>query len=496
MIFSNLAALQVVVPLIGAPLCTLFGRGILAWALSTAVTWFAFAVSISLLMQVLCCGTINYVMGGWLAPWGIEYRVDHLSALVLLLITGVASAVMPFAYQSVAREIPREKHRLFYTAYLLTFTGLLGMVITGDAFNAFVFMEISSLSAYVLIALGKNRRALYASFQYLVLGTIGATFFVIGVGLLYMITGTLNMVDLSERLSGQHDSRVFLAAVGFLVVGLSLKLALFPLHLWLPNSYAYAPSVVTVLLAATGTKVAVYLLLRFIFTVLQVNQQPDLLPVVDLLFPLALIGMFAGSIVAIYQTDVKRLLAYSSIAQMGYILLGISMASERGLIGAIVHVFNHGVMKAGLFVAVGAIAVHAGGTSIQNLAGLGRRMPFTMAAFTICALSLIGIPGTVGFVSKWYLVLAALEAGTTRGFIAAIAVVSASLLAIIYVWRVVEVAYFTNPSDGEASVAEASWQTQFSLWIFSGSCVAFGLSTGLTAGVARLAAQTLLGIAP
>jgi len=221
----------------------------------------------------------------------------------------------------------------------------------------------------------------------------------IGVGLLYMLTGTLNMVDLSERLSGQHDNRVLFAAFSFLVVGLSLKLALFPLHLWLPNSYAYAPSIVTVLLAATGTKVAVYLLLRFSFTVLQVNQHHELLSIIDLLLPLALIGMFAGSIVAIYQTDIKRLLAYSSISQIGYILLGIALASERGLIGAIVHVFNHGVIKDGLFVAVGAIALHAGGSSVNNLAGLGKRMPLTMAAFTVCALSLIGIPGTVGFIS-------------------------------------------------------------------------------------------------
>jgi multicomponent Na+:H+ antiporter subunit D len=433
-------------------------------------------------------------MGGWLAPWGIEYRVDYLSALVLLLITGVASAVMPFAYHSVISEVSREKHRLFYTAYLLTFAGLLGMVMTGDAFNAFVFMEIASLSAYVLIGLGRNRRALYASFQYLVLGTIGATFFLIGVGLLYMLTGTLNMVDLSERLSGQHDNRVLFAAFSFLVVGLSLKLALFPLHLWLPNSYAYAPSIVTVLLAATGTKVAVYLLLRFGFTVLQVNQHHELLSIIDLLLPLALIGMFAGSIVAIYQTDIKRLLAYSSISQIGYILLGIALASERGLIGAIVHVFNHGVMKAGLFVAVGAIALHAGGSSVNNLAGLGKRMPLTMAAFTVCALSLIGIPGTVGFISKWYLVLAALETGTTRGIIAAIGVISASLVAIIYVWRLVEVAYFTNPSNVDTSVTEASWPTLLSLWILAGSCLVFGLATDLTVGVSRLAARMLLGI--
>ena len=145
MISVNITALQVVIPLIGAPLCAIFGRGPLAWVISTALTWTAFAISIVLLYKVLCCGTISYVMGGWLAPWGIEYRVDYLSALVLMLVSGVASALMPFAYGVVSKEIPSSQHRLFYTMYLLTFTGLLGMTITGDAFNAFVFMEISSL---------------------------------------------------------------------------------------------------------------------------------------------------------------------------------------------------------------------------------------------------------------------------------------------------------------------------------------------------------------
>ena len=163
MIAANLAALQVAVPLIGAPLCTLVGRGTRAWALSLIITWAAFAMAIGLMVQVASDGSISYMMGDWPAPWGIEYRVDIFNAFVLLLVTGVASAVMPFAYHSVKAEISADKHRLFYTAYLLTFAGLLGMTITGDAFNAFVFMEISSLSSYVLISLGRDRRALLAS---------------------------------------------------------------------------------------------------------------------------------------------------------------------------------------------------------------------------------------------------------------------------------------------------------------------------------------------
>jgi len=492
---ANLAALQVVVPLIGAPICALLGQGTRAWALSLAVTWVSFALAIALLIEVTSNGTISYTMGGWMPPWGIEYRVDHLSAFVLLIVTGVASAVIPFAYHSVKREIPAEREALFYTAYLLTFTGLLGMTITGDAFNAFVFMEISSLSGYVLVGLGKNRRALYAAFQYLILGTIGATFFVIGVGLLYMVTGTLNMVDMHDRLVGQYENRAVIAGFAFLVVGLSLKLALFPLHLWLPNAYTYAPSVVSALLAATATKVSVYLLLRFIFTVFGVEFGFQAIPAGDIMMVLALAAAVTGSLVAIFQDNIKRMLAYSSVAQLGYIVLGISFATENGLIGATVHLFNHALMKGALFMTMGCVMYAIGGVTIADLRGLGHRMPLTMAAFVLAGLSMIGVPGTVGFVSKWYLVMAALEQGLWPGLGIAAVVLGSSLLAVIYIWRVVETAYFSEPAE-PGPVAEAPWLMVASTWALAGGCLVFGLWPSLTVGVARQAAQVLLGVAP
>ena len=494
MLSLNIAALQVVVPLIGAPICAIFGRRMLGWLISTFVTWTAFVISIALLHEVLCCGTISYVMGGWLAPWGIEYKVDHLSALILVLVSGVASILMPFAYNLVAKEISADQHRLFYTMYLLTFTGLLGMAITGDAFNAFVFMEISSLSAYVLVALGKKRNALYAAFQYLTLGTIGATFFVIGVGLLYMLTGTLNMADLSTRLPQHYSNSVFYVAFCFIVVGLGLKLALFPLHLWLPNSYTFAPSLISALFAATGTKVGIYLLLRFIFTVFQTPQNTQLLSINAVILALAFSGVLAASIVAIYQTDVRRLLAYSSIAQIGYIMIGIALTSQQGLIGAIVHLFNHGLMKAALFAAIGAVALKTGDVSLRRLSGIAKQMPLTLAAFIIATLSLIGIPGTVGFISKWYLLLAVLESPGFLGLLGAASIIGGSLLSVIYMWRIVEVAYFENPGEPVSRIKEAPWPTLVTIWTLSGLCIVFGLATDLTIGMAQFAAQSLLGL--
>lgn len=489
MISANMAALQVAVPLIGAPLCTLIGRGSRAWLFSTLVTWFAFAMSIGLLVQVMDSGPFSYLMGDWPAPWGIEYRVDYLSAFVLLFITGVASVVMLFAYHSVENEIAEAKHRLFYTAYLLTLAGLLGMAITGDAFNAFVFMEISSLSGYVLISLGRDRRALFASYQYLVLGTIGATFFVIGIGLLYMATGTLNMADLATRLPRLGENLVVFAGFVFLMVGLSLKIALFPLHLWLPNAYTFAPSMISALLAASATKVGVYLLLRFLFDVFGFRFIIETWPLAEIFMALAVIAAVMGSLVAITQINVKRLLAYSSIAQIGYIMLGISFVNLTGLTGAVVHLFNHALMKGAMFLAIGSVMLRVGGTRFVHIQGLGKRMPLTMAAFVTAGLSMIGVPGTVGFVSKWYLVLAAIERGLWP---IAIIVMATSLMAVVYVWRIVEAAYFAEP-EANHEITEAPWPMVTAAWILALACVVFGLTTDLTIGVAENAAVMLLG---
>ncbi len=245
MIATHLPALQVVIPLLAAPLCLLLHRGPACWALSLAVSWTALAIALTLLGQVLSGGPISYPIGGWAPPWGIEYRLDTLGGFVLVIVAAIGAVVIVFARLSVAHEVAGDRQYLFYALYLLCLTGMLGIVITGDVFNLFVFLEIFSLAAYAMVALGRDRRALTAAFQYLVMGTIGATFYVIGVGLLYMMTGTLNMADLAQRLPQVAETRTILVALAFLTVGMSLKLALFPLHLWLPNAYCYAPSMVT-----------------------------------------------------------------------------------------------------------------------------------------------------------------------------------------------------------------------------------------------------------
>ncbi len=490
MIADQLPALQVVMPLIASPLALILRSPRASWVLALIVTWASFTISLSLLAQVLDSGTIIYRIGGWAAPWGIEYVLDRIGAFVLVIVSGIGAVVMTYAKQSVEQEIPKDRIYLFYTMYLLCLTGLLGITITGDVFNLFVFLEISSLSSYVLISLGKDRRALTAAYRYLIMGTIGATFYIIGVGLMYMMTGSLNMADLATLMPAVVDSRVIHAALAFLTVGICLKLALFPLHLWLPNAYAHAPSVVTAFLAATATKVAVYILIRIIFTVFGGVQIINAIPYIqEALMVLALVGVFAASSVAIFQNNVKRMLAYSSVAQVGYIILGLSFASTLGLAGGVIHLFNHALMKCALFLAMGCVFLRIGGVTLKDMNGLGKRMPWTMAAFVVGGLSLIGVPLTVGFISKWYLLLAALEKGLWP--IAGL-IVLGSLLAIVYIWRIVEAAYLQPVPENAEPVQEAPLSMLLPLWVMAGASLYFGIDATNTLRIATGAAEFLL----
>jgi multicomponent Na+:H+ antiporter subunit D len=486
---DHLPVLVVIIPLMAGPLCVLVERPLAAWGLALAAAWLSFAAAVALAAQVNGTGVISYELGGWAPPWGIEYRIDTLGSYVLLIVTGIAALVMVAAKESVASEVPEAKVARFYAALMLAFAGLVGIVATGDAFNVFVFLEISSLASYALISMGRDRRALTSAFDYLVMGTIGATFILIGIGFLYMMTGTLNMQDLAARLPEVWDTRTVRAGFAFLTVGIGLKLAMFPLHLWLPNAYTYAPSVVTAFLAATATKVAVYVLLRFMLDIFGIDFALGRMPFEYILLPVGVIGILSASLVAIYQVEVKRLLAYSSIAQIGYMLLGIGLASTTGVTGAILHLFNHALMKGALFLALAAIAYRLRSTSLQDLTGLGRRMPWTMFAIVIGGLSLIGVPATVGFVSKWYLVLAALEQGLWP---VALLILLGSLLAVVYVWKLVEAAYLTEPRD-DVAVQEAPLSMLIPLWVLVIANVYFGVNTEVSVGLARQAAAVLTG---
>ena len=489
---DQLPALQIVIPLIGAPVCVLLRHARAAWVV-TLLCSIACTLVACALVSITQDGTvIRYELGGWSAPSGIEYYVDIVNASVLLIVSFISTIVCLYAWRGAEKEVQQDKHYLFYTGWLLCITGLLGIAITGDAFNAFVFLEISSLATYLLISLGPDRNSLTAAFRYLIMGSIGASFILIGVGFLYAATGTLNMADLSARIPVAESSRTVLIAFSFLTVGLMIKAAIFPLHAWLANAYHYAPVTVTALLSGTATKVSLYLLLRFFFNVFGIQFSFGQMLLSYILLPAAIVGFLLMSIVAVYQTDIRRMLAYSSVAQIGYIVAAISLVTPLGISAGIVHIINHALIKASLFMVTGCLVYRLGHAHIASLGGVAKSMPVTFAAFVVSGLSLIGVPLTAGFISKFNMIAAMLERGWWIG--AALILVS-SLMATLYIGRIVEVMLFRKPrTSGQAtSVAtEAPWEMLVPVWILIAISIFFGLFGSETLSIASAGAERLL----
>jgi len=293
------------------------------WYISTATILGQFISSILILKHIITIGTIRYRLGGWTPPWGIEYVMDELNAYILIILLFLALLCIIYSKRNIEHELP-EKVVSFYTIYQLLITGLCGVVVTGDIFNMYVFIEIFSLSAYALIA-SRGKISLRASFTYLVLGSIGACFFLIGIGFLYAITGSLNIHDLSILLPPFYTNRVIIASFVFILVGLSIKMALFPLHTWLPDAHAFAPSEISAMLSGIIIEVSTYAFIRVSFSVFTFKFL-KILPVMEILSWIASLAIIFGSIWAISQTNLKRMLAYSSVANMGYIILALSLS--------------------------------------------------------------------------------------------------------------------------------------------------------------------------
>ena len=440
--------------IVAAPLLTAFMLPVLGWwkraavfPVALAALVFTFGTSIAAAREVLANGPVQYFMGGWAPPWGIEYRIDHLGALMLLLVSFVTLLVGIYSKRSVLRELP-DREVPFYSVYLLLVSGLMGMLVTADMFNLYVFLEISSLTSYALISIGGGA-AVVSAFRCVILGTVGAAFYLLAVGYLYSATGTLNMADLATILPDLYETNVVLVGFAFFVIGISIKMALFPMHAWLPGAYSDAPSAVSALIAATTTKVAAYVLVRVMFFVFEPRFSVDMIPVTTLLSWMGAIAMILGSVMAIAQSDLKRLLAYSSVAQIGYFVLGVGLANPMGLTGGLLHLVSHAFAKGCLFLVAGAIVYRTGIREIRELRYLSVKMPWTAATFTVAAFSMIGIPPTSGFFSKLYLILGAIDAEQWL-FVAVILV--SSVLALMYFVNVVRYIYFP-PEDAAAGGA-------------------------------------------
>ena len=452
---AHLPVLIVVIPLLAAIVTPLLARlsprlsrGLTIGALAAALTG-----AIGALSRVLAEGTWRYHLGGWAPPWGIEYVIDPLSGGMAVLVSFFALVVSIYAGPNLERISPA-RAGIVDGLFLLLTAGLLGMVVTGDLFNLYVFLEISSLSAYALLSSGGNR-AVLATFRYLLVGTIGASFYLLGVGYLYALTGALTMSEVHAAVDATASSSVFAVSVALMVAGLAIKTALFPLHGWLPDVYTYAPAPVTGFISAVMTKVSIYALFRILYFVLDARGAAG--QALVLLGWAAALAVVAGSVMALAQTDIRRMLAYSSVSHMGYIVLGLSLANPTAVTGALLHLLNHATMKACLFLVVGGVRWRTGVSDIADFAGMGRRLPLTMAAFSVTALSMVGLPPLSGFFSKWYLVLGAIEGGAWP-FV--LALILSSLLSAVYFFRVIERAYFASPPTPDGATGPGDRSTE------------------------------------
>ncbi|MDY0110089.1 MAG: proton-conducting transporter membrane subunit [Candidatus Krumholzibacteria bacterium] len=443
------------------PLAALLWRR-LSWLLAVAATGLCFFYAVKGLAHVTTAGRLHYHLAGWQPPFGIEFVLDPLSAFFCVFVTGVALLALIHAGRVVAHEVSGVDMG-FYSLAMLLLAGLSGMVVTGDLFNLYVFLEISALASYALIARGDPRAPLSA-FRYLTLGTTGAAFYLLGLAFIYMSVGSLNLADVSRLLPEVSDTRPVLLGLSLMVLGMGLKVALFPLHAWLADAYTHASSAATALIAPIGTKVAAYVLLRLMFFLVDPQYLRDQTPLPAIVGCLGAAGMLWGSIMAMCQKELKRMLAYSSVAQVGYIALGIGLASPLGFIGAVLHALNHACMKACLFLVTGNFRVRLGHSTLPRLVDdLRRTMPWSAAAFTAAAISMVGLPPLAGFFSKWYLVLGSIQ---QSNWVFVAVLVASSLLNAVYFFRVLERMYLTPlapPGDADVSAAAAAREAPASM---------------------------------
>jgi len=491
-IIKNLPILVVLTPLMMSLIVVLISNNFLSWLLTLFTTLITFIFSLLLYQEVYLHTAISYALGNWVPPLGIEYLIDKVSIIPIIIISLISFLATFFASKIMPAEINNSSISKVYSLWLLAIAGLIGLVTTGDAFNLFVFLEISSLASVALVAMGgqKDKQALVAAYNYLILGAIGATFYVIGVGLLYGITGTLNLADLSNRIAEISDNKALIAGFGFMVIGIMLKAAVFPLHIWLPRAYAYAPSAVSVLLAATATKASLYILARILFSVFDISDNLVTYTLQYIILPLSILAMFAGTIMAIYEKDIKRLLAHSSIAQIGYITLAFAIGTKASVAAGFIHLFNHALIKGALFMAITSMGFYINKRiTINNLSGLGRAMPITFVCFVICSLSLAGIPLTAGFISKLYIIKASISAD---GIWIAFLILASSALSVVYLWKMIEALWF-HESPKEPNIKEKP-EIYIALLMITFLNIYFGLDASMVVNSSFEAANQLLGV--
>ncbi|QGP91021.1 NAD(P)H-quinone oxidoreductase subunit 2, chloroplastic [Neomoorella glycerini] len=473
---EQLPILPIVILFAAAFLTPLVGMVVERWRLPRLRDWFAVvslgisgAACLGLAQIIWTRGEVEYRLGSWPAPWGITLNIDGFNLMVALLVAGVSLLVGIYTVADMSQNSGLTR---FYTLYLLLTVGIMGLTFTGDIFNLYVFLEIMSVAAYGLVAFEEERpEAIAGAYKYLVLGSVGTGAVLLGIAVLYGLVGTLNMRDLALKvqalgIQGQPPLALSLAMAA-LITGLGLKAAVVPLHSWKPDAYAGASMPVGAVLAAASTTASLYALVRLLVVI----YIPWLNIVRPILLALAVLTMLVGGFLILQQNDLRRVLAYSSISQVGYILLGLGLWTPIGSSGALLHLMNFAIMETLLFLAAGVIIRQAGTSELRYLGGWGRRLPTNTMLFGLAALASAGVPPLNGFASKWLIYRAGLEAG--HPFLTVIAVVVSALTLIAY--GKVFSGLFLGPVKSEGKIFKPSFLTMLPTWVLAILCILLGL---------------------
>jgi multicomponent Na+:H+ antiporter subunit D len=409
-----------------------------------------------------------YWMGGWVpklgVPVGINLVLDGVSVFMLVTITLISFLVTLYSIRYMDKFTSRAR---FYSLFLLMMAGMNGLALTGDLFNLYVFLEIASIASYALVAFGCQHEELEASFKYLILGSVGSTLILFGVGIMYAMTGTLNMAQISTVIGGDLKA-IHLFAVALFLSGFALKSALVPFHAWLPDAHPSAPAPISAMLSGVLIKtVGIYAMARLVLNVI------GLTPLIsNVMLVLGTISMVVGVLLAMGQDDIKRFLAYSSISQVGYIVLGIGLGTRLGIAAALFHLINHAVFKSLLFLNAGAVEYATGTRDLNKMGALREKMPVTGTTSLIGSLSIAGIPPFSGFWSKLFIIIAAVHA-QRYGFAAWAAGVSILTLAALMRWQ--RRAFGGEPGEAYAEAREVPGFMQVSMIALAVLCTVMGL---------------------
>jgi len=442
------------------------------WSKSISLTILAAMVLVSIynLHNVVNHGEVRYAFSGWAAPLGIEWVADGLASvmLVLLSVLGLLGVVFtgPTSPKALGGRIVH-----YYTLILLFFSALTGIVFARDFFNIFVFLEVAAISSYALIGVAGGR-ALFAAFRYLILGTIGASIYLLGVSYLYAVTGTLNMADMADKLPFLLDSKAVVGGLLFIFIGLGIKMALVPFHGWMPEAYAYAPDSVSPIMASLLTKIALLAWVRIIYWVLNASIAIYDIPIFQLVAVFGALAAVIGASLALIQRDIKMMFAYGGVSHIGIILIGIGQGNQTGFIGGIFYLLNDAVMQAALFFIAGVAFCQYGVRTIADLGRIGKQAPWLTGSLIVVGLGMIGLPPTGAFFGKWNIILGALEADN---YISVAAVLISTLLTLAYFVKLFEAIFRPTPTRLDVPFAEFPLSFKMTLGVTSAAIMLLGL---------------------